>query len=67
MELSPKDIAWNKIFEQYDILSHDFEASPFILSSEEIKRHVKNLIRLHKRNLVYFATKIQGKIDLTFL
>lgn len=41
MELSPKDIAWNKIFEQYDILSHDFEASPFILSSEEIKKACK--------------------------
>ena len=33
MELTPKDVAWNKIFEQYDILSHDFEANPFILSS----------------------------------
>ena len=41
MELSPKDIAWNKIFEQYGILSHDFEASPFILSSEQIKKACK--------------------------
>lgn len=41
MELTPKDIAWNKIFEQYDILSHDFEACPFILSSEQIKKACK--------------------------
>ena len=38
MELMPKDIAWNKIFDQYDILSHNFEDSPFVLSAEHIKK-----------------------------
>lgn len=41
-EQTAKDIAWNKIFEQYDILSHDFTASPFILSSEQIKTTCKS-------------------------
>lgn len=41
-EQTAKDIAWNKIFEQYDILSHDFTASPFILSSEQIKTACKS-------------------------
>lgn len=42
MELTPKDIAWEKIFEQYDILEHDFTKSPFILSSEQIKKACKS-------------------------
>ncbi len=42
MELTPKDIAWKKIFEQYDILEHDFTKSPFILSSEQIKKACKS-------------------------
>lgn len=42
MELTPKDIAWNKIFKQYDILNHDFTTSPFILSSEQIKKACKS-------------------------
>lgn len=67
MELTPKDVAWNKIFEQYDILSHDFEANPFILSSEQIKGHAKHLTRLHKKSLVFFANKIQGRTDLISL
>ena len=41
MELTPKDIAWNKIFDQYDILSHNFEDSPFVLSAEQIKKACK--------------------------
>lgn len=41
MELTPKDIAWNRIVKLYDILSHDFTSSPFILSSEQIKRACK--------------------------
>lgn len=42
MEQTPKDIAWNKIFEQYDILNHDFTTSPFIISSEQIKKACKS-------------------------
>lgn len=67
MELTPEDIAWNKIFDQYDILSHNFEDSPFVLSAEQIKKLVKHLIRLRKRSHVFFANKIQGKIDPIYL
>lgn len=42
MEQTPKDIAWNKIFEQYDILNHDFTTGPFIISSEQIKKACKS-------------------------
>lgn len=30
--------SWQKIFDDYDILDHDFDASPFELSAEQIKR-----------------------------
>jgi len=30
--------AWQKIFEDYNILRHDFNKAPFILSAEQIKR-----------------------------
>ncbi len=30
--------SWQKIFDDYDILKHDFEESPFRLSAEQIKR-----------------------------
>src|SRR3972149_4291079 len=30
--------SWQKIFEDYKILAHDFTKSPFVLSAEEIKK-----------------------------
>ncbi|MFG6381385.1 MAG: hypothetical protein K1V87_04675 [Muribaculum sp.] len=35
-----KDIPWKKIFDDYDIYSHDFEASPYILTADDIKKAV---------------------------
>lgn len=32
------DKAWNKIFRDYNIDSHDFDSSPFELTADQIKR-----------------------------
>ena len=48
-ELTSKDIAWNKIFERYNILEHNFDECPFILSSEQIKRACKTFDRTSQK------------------
>ena len=35
-----KDIPWKKIFDDYDINSHDFESGPYILTADDIKKSV---------------------------
>lgn len=35
-----KDIPWKKIFDDYDIYSHDFEAGPYVLTADDIKKAV---------------------------
>lgn len=37
-----KNIPWQKIFDDYDIYSHDFEAGPYILTADDIKKAVSN-------------------------
>lgn len=37
-----KNIPWQKIFDDYDIYSHDFEAGPYILTADDIKKAVGN-------------------------
>lgn len=37
-----RDIPWKKIFDVYDIYSHDFEAGPYILTADDIKKAVGN-------------------------
>lgn len=36
------DISWKKIYDDYDIGSHDFSKAPFILSARQIKRSCQN-------------------------
>ncbi|MCH7828536.1 hypothetical protein IH982_01540 [Patescibacteria group bacterium] len=33
--------SWNKIFKDYEILRHDFDKSPFLLSADDIKKSVQ--------------------------
>lgn len=40
--MTPHDKAWLKIFDTYDIHSHDFDISPYQLSAEKIKSACKN-------------------------
>lgn len=35
-----KDQPWKKIFDDYDIHNHDFDAGPYIITAEEIKKSV---------------------------
>lgn len=35
-----KDKPWKKIFDDYDILNHDFDSGPYIISAEQIKDSV---------------------------
>ncbi|ARN57963.1 type II restriction enzyme [Sedimentisphaera salicampi] len=37
--------AWNKIFEKYNIFSHDFDKSPFIINATEIKTACQDFTR----------------------
>ena len=49
------DASWRKIFADLDIASHDFDSSPFSLTSRQIKTACQNFKRLGKKNLAYFA------------
>lgn len=35
-----RDIPWKKIFDDYNIYNHDFEAGPYILTADDIKKAV---------------------------
>lgn len=37
-----KDVPWKKIFDDYDIYSHNFDSSPYILTADDIKKSVGN-------------------------
>ena len=41
----PADRSWNKIFDDYKILSHNFAESPFELSAEQIKKSCQEFQR----------------------
>lgn len=43
MKTTQKDISWNKIFEYFDILHHDFNKTPFILTADQIKEACNSL------------------------
>jgi hypothetical protein len=42
MKLHPIDIAWNKIFDTYNILQHDFDKKPYTLTADNIKSACKD-------------------------
>lgn len=44
MNLTPQDVAWNKIFETNNILYHDFEREPYTLKSDDIKKACKDFM-----------------------
>ena len=39
--------SWKKIFDDYKILEHDFNKSPFPLSAEQIKRTCQNFRKIN--------------------
>ncbi|HUN23039.1 MAG TPA: hypothetical protein PK299_07925 [Anaerolineales bacterium] len=58
--LRPVDIAWQAIFDKYDILSHDFDHAPFSISAEQIKNatsHFKNTSQREVRILCKLDTR----------
>ncbi|MDD4382336.1 MAG: hypothetical protein PHE21_03270 [Candidatus Dojkabacteria bacterium] len=42
--MSSKDIAWEKIFADYNISNHDFSKEPFPISAVEIKKSCKDFV-----------------------
>lgn len=42
--MTAKDSAWNKIFEDYKIGSHNFEKAPFSITANEIKKSCKGFV-----------------------
>ena len=45
------DTSWEKIFKDYDILSHNFETSPFLLSAEQIKKSVQDFKKTNEKEV----------------
>jgi len=43
--------SWKKIFADYDIADHDFDASVFHLSADEIKSSVQNFLKTNEREV----------------
>lgn len=40
MKQKSNEVSWQRIFEKYDILTHNFDLSPFIISADQIKKAV---------------------------
>ncbi len=40
MKQKSNEVSWQRIFEKYDILNHNFDLSPFIISADQIKKAV---------------------------
>ncbi len=55
--------SWQKIFEDYNILSHKFSESPFIISSEMIKSSVQDFKNTSEKE-VRILCKIDSREDL---
>ena len=43
--------SWEKIFNDYDILTHDFERAPFYLTAEQIKKSCQNFQRTNEKEV----------------
>lgn len=43
--------SWEKIFNDYDILAHDFDRSPFYLTAEQIKKSCQNFQRTNEKEV----------------
>ena len=43
--------SWEKIFKDYDILNHDFDASPFALSASQIKKSVQDFTQTNEKEV----------------
>jgi len=41
--------AWKKIFETHDVMAHDFSASPFFISAQEIKEATRSFVKTRNR------------------
>ena len=42
-------ISWDKIFKDYNILKHNFNKSPFILTANEIKKFYQNFTKTNEK------------------
>lgn len=43
--------SWEKIFNDYDILAHDFDRAPFYLTAEQIKKSCQNFQRTNEKEV----------------
>lgn len=43
MKMTKKDVSWNKIFDYFNILQHDFDKAPYILTADQIKEACNSL------------------------
>ena len=43
--------SWNKIFETYDILNHDFDKGPYIITAEQIKQACQEFKRTNEKEV----------------
>ncbi len=41
--------SWDKIFKDYNILKHNFNKSPFILTADEIKKSCQNFTKTNEK------------------
>ncbi len=58
--MSSRDKAWNKIAEDYDILSHSFEGEPFYISAQQIKESCQDFTKTAEKEvrvLCYQSTR----------
>ena len=43
--------SWEKIFKDYNILSHDFHTSPFAFTASQIKKLVQDFIQTNEKEV----------------
>lgn len=58
--------SWKKIFNDYKILDHDFDKSPFLISAKQIKRACQKFKETGEKNPVFCANKTDERIDQIF-
>ena len=60
--------SWEKIFEDYDIISHDFDKEPFHLSSSQIKKSCQDFKKVAQKIITGIPIEIEiSKKDIDIL
>ena len=61
--MSKNSASWEKIFADLQILKHDFNNAPFVISAEQIKQCIKDF----SKKFAFYANKILRTVSYTHL